>query len=175
MDLTPCYPDCMARLSVESLFSSARKSGWLVHSARTRVGATASLAVARLLGMPVAYWAPITTLIVMQSSLGAAWTASKPRFIGTALGAALGGLLASYFEPGIGVFGAAICVLLRLDQSAYRFAGITLTILMLVVRGQAPWLIAVRRFVEVSLGIDVALALTALWPGHELASGKNPR
>jgi uncharacterized membrane protein YccC len=88
----------------------------------------------------------------------------------------LGGLLTSYFEPGIIVFGAAIFALglisaiLHLAQSAYRFAGITLTIVMLVVRGKAPQLIAVHRFVEVSLGIAVALAFTALCPGHELTS-----
>jgi uncharacterized membrane protein YccC len=128
--------------------------------------------------MPEAYWAPITTIIVMQSTLGAAWDVSKPRFIGTALGAALGGLLASYPHPGIIVLGVAIfalgliCAALRLDQSAYRFAGITLMIVTLVARGNAPVVIAAHRFVEVSLGIAVALTLTALWPGRELASGK---
>ena len=171
----------MARLSRPSWFSSAWKSGWLVHAARTAIGMAASLAVARLLSMPEAYWAPITTVIVMESTLGAAWAASKPRFIGTALGAALAGLLGSYFKSGIIMFGAAIlalgliCAILRLDQTAYRFAGITLTIVMLVPRDIAPWLIAVHRFVEVSLGIAVALVFTVLWPGHELATGKNPR
>jgi uncharacterized membrane protein YccC len=153
------------------------KNVWLVHSARTAVGATASLTVARLLGMPEPYWAAIATLTVMQSTLGAAWPISKQRFIGTALGAALGGFLASYFDPGIIAFFVAIfvlgliCAILHLDQSAYRFAGITLAIVMLVVRGATtPQLIAVHRFVEVSLGIAVALALTALWPEHELTS-----
>jgi uncharacterized membrane protein YccC len=141
----------------------------------------ASLAVARLLSMPEDYWAPITTLIVLQSTLGAAWDTSKPRFIGTALGAFFAALLATYGAPGMIGFGAAIfalgliCAAFHLDQSAYRFAGITLTIVMLVTRGEAPWIIAVHRFVEVSLGIAVALALTYLWPGHELTSGKNPR
>ncbi len=157
-------------------FLSLWKNGWLVHSVRTAVGATASCTIARLLGMPESYWAAIATLTVMQSTLGAAWPVSKQRFIGTALGAALGGLLASYVNPGIIVFGEAIfvlgliCGVLHLDQSAYRFAGITLTIVMLVVRGEAPQLIAVHRFIEVSLGIAVALALSALWPVRELTS-----
>lgn len=166
----------MARLNPTNWFSLLWKNGWLLHSARTAVGATASLTIAQLLTMPESYWAAIATLTVMQSTLGAAWPVSKQRFIGTALGAALGGLMVSYFDPGIIVFGAAIfvlgliCAILRLDQSAYRFAGITLTIVMLVVRGKAPQLIAVHRFVEVSLRIAVALALTALWPGHDLTS-----
>ena len=166
--------------NIGSWFYSVWKSGWLVHSARTTIGMAASLATARLLNMPEAYWAPITTIIVMESTLGAAWAASKPRFIGTALGAVLAGLLGSYFKSGIIMFSAAIfalgiiCGILRFDKTAYRFAGITLTIVMLVPREVAPWLIAVHRFVEVSLGIAVALAITVLWPGHELKITKNP-
>jgi uncharacterized membrane protein YccC len=64
-----------------------------------------------------------------------------------------------------------ICVVLRLDHTAYRFAGITLAIVTLVARGNVPWLIAVYRFVEVSIGIMVALALTAVWPEHGLTGG----
>jgi hypothetical protein len=56
---------------------------------------------------------------------------------------------------------------LRLDKAAYRFAGITLTIIMLIARTKAAWAIAMDRFLEVSVGIAVALALTAVWPGHE--------
>lgn len=166
----------MSRPNPANWSSFLWEKGWLEHSARTAVGATASLTAASLLGMPESYWAAITTLIVMQSTLGAAWAVSKQRFIGTALGAALGGVLAGCFEPGVIVFGAAIfvlgliCAALHLDQSAYRFAGITLTIVLLVVRGKAPQLIAVHRFAEVSLGIAVALIFTALWPGHESTS-----
>ena len=91
------------------------------------------------------------------------------------------GLLATYVEPGVIGFGAAIfvlgliCAAFHFDQSAYRFAGITLTIVMLVTRGQSPGIIAAHRFVEVSLGIVVALTLTYLWPGHDLKSRNNRR
>jgi hypothetical protein len=37
--------------------------------------------------LPEAYWAPITTLVITQSSLGATLTVSWQRFVGTALGA----------------------------------------------------------------------------------------
>lgn len=82
-------------------------TGWpvLVHSLRTAVVAVASLLVARLLRLPATYWAPITTLVITQSSLGAAFSVSWQRFIGTALGAAVGGLVASYFPPHVLVFG----------------------------------------------------------------------
>ena len=166
----------MANKHIEQAKSSFSliPTGWLAHSARQAVASGVSLVVARLFKMPEAYWAPITTLIVMQSTLGAAWTSSKFRLIGTALGAALGALLAGYFSPGIIVFGLAIfvlgllCAILRLDQSAYRFAGITLTIVMLVARPQPHWMTGLHRFIEVSLGIGVALILTAIWPQRAL-------
>ena len=142
----------------------------LEHSARTAVAAAVSLIVARLLRLPEAYWAAITTLIVMQSTLGAALTISGQRLAGTALGAALGALLATYFGPRVIVFGTAvflagvICAALHLERNAYRFAGITLAIVLLVAQAKAAWVLAVHRFVEVSVGIAVGLVLTALWP-----------
>ena len=69
----------------------------LVHSARTAIAAVVSLLVARVLGLPEAYWATITTLIIMQSTLGAALTISEQRFAGTAVGALMGALLTTYF------------------------------------------------------------------------------
>jgi hypothetical protein len=51
-----------------------------------------------------------------------------------------------------------------LDRTAYRFAGITEVIVMLVARERPARIIAAHRFVEVSLGIAVALIVTAAWP-----------
>ena len=69
-----------------------------------------------------------------------------------------------------------ICALLRL-QNSYRFAGITLAIVMLVPRISPAWIIALHRFIEVSIGIVVGLAITAIWPSRRLAAperkGKN--
>ena len=158
----------------KSLFLRASKSNWLADSARTALAAATSFAVARLATMPEAYWAPIITMIVTQSTLGAAWDVSRPRLIGTALGAALGALFAIYFSPGIIIFGVAIfvlgllCAILRLDQSAYRFAGIAVAIVMLIVRAEAPWVAGIHRFVEVSIGIMVGLIFSAVWPRRNL-------
>jgi len=142
----------------------------LQHSARTAVAAVVSFVVARQLGLPEAYWATVTTLVVMQSTLGAALTPSWQRFVGTALGAVAGALAGTYAGPNLVVFGAAIftmgliCGALRLDRSAYRFAGITLAIVTLVPRTRPAWVIASHRFVEVSVGIAVGLLLSAVWP-----------
>jgi uncharacterized membrane protein YccC len=56
----------MARVRSWTLSSLNRQA--LVHSVRTAVAATVSLLVARLFRLPEAYWAAITTLIVMQST-----------------------------------------------------------------------------------------------------------
>ena len=48
----------------------------VMHSLRTAIAGVASLLVARLFRLPEAYWAPITTMVITQSSLGAALTVS---------------------------------------------------------------------------------------------------
>ncbi|HTT19996.1 MAG TPA: FUSC family protein [Candidatus Sulfotelmatobacter sp.] len=124
--------------------------GWPVmeHSARTAAATVASVLVARLFRLPEAYWAPITTLVITQSSLGAALAVSWQRFIGTALGAVLGGILASCFGPHVLVFGTCVfvlgllCATMRADRSAYRFGGVTLAIVLLVPHPQPGWKIA---------------------------------
>jgi len=138
-------------------------------SARTAVAAAGSFLIAHLLRMPEAYWAAISTIIVVQSTLGAAWSISSQRFAGTVLGTASGALLSTYFGSNLAVFAAGVfllgllCAVLRLG-SAYRFAGVTLAITMLVTRTSPAWVVALHRFVEVSVGIVVGLVISALWP-----------
>jgi len=150
----------------------ARSTWWpvLVHSVRTAVAAVVSVLVARLFRLPEAYWAPITTLVITQSSLGTALAVSWQRFLGNLLGAIVGAIVAGYFGPNLLVFGISIFILgllsflARSDRSAYRFAGVTLAIVMLVPRTGPAWIVALHRFAEVSIGIAVALVLTVVWP-----------
>jgi uncharacterized membrane protein YccC len=147
----------------------------VVHSIRTAIAASLSLAVARLFGLPEAYWAAIATLIVMQSTLGATVLIS---ITATALGALAGALVAGYFPGNLLVFAAAVFVLgllcgaFRMERSAYRYAGVTLAIIVLIPRANAAWIIALHRFFEVSVGILVALAFVAVWPEHQPESAK---
>ncbi|MGA3325859.1 MAG: FUSC family protein [Terriglobia bacterium] len=142
----------------------------LVHSVQTTIAAVVSVLIARLCKLTESYWAAITTMIVMQSTLGAALTISKRRLAGSALGATMGALLATYAGKSVLGFGAGIflrgviCAVLHMERSAYRYAGITLAIVMLVARSQPAWIIAIHRFIEISLGIVVGLLLTAVWP-----------
>jgi len=151
-------------------------TGWpvLVHSVRTAVAAVVSLLVARLFGLPATYWAPITTLVITQSSLGAAFAVSSQRFIGTVLGALVGGAVSGYFGPHVLVFGICVfilgllCAIARSGPSAYRFGGVTLAIVVLIPRSGNAWAVAFHRFAEVSVGIGVALLLAVVWPEREV-------
>ncbi|MGO9614406.1 MAG: FUSC family protein [Dissulfurispiraceae bacterium] len=152
----------------------------VVHSTRTAVAAVASLLVARLFQLPEAYWAPITTLVITQSSLGTAFTVSWQRLVGTALGALVGAIVASHFGPHVLVFGTCVfilgllCAVARSDRSAYRFGGVTLAIVLLVPRAGSAWRIAFHRFAEVTVGLGVALILAWVWPEREeTPSGKS--
>jgi uncharacterized membrane protein YccC len=142
----------------------------LEHSARTAVTAAASMLAARLLRLPQIYWAPITTLVITQSSLGSTLAVSWQRFIGTGMGALIGAIVASYFGPYMLVFGVSVFLLgvfstaVQADRSAYRFGGVTLAIVLLVPRTEPAWRIAFHRFAEVSVGIAVALVMTIAWP-----------
>jgi uncharacterized membrane protein YgaE (UPF0421/DUF939 family) len=143
---------------------------WLELSTRTAITAVTSLLVAHLLKLPEAYWAPITAIVVMQSTVGAALKVSGQRLAGTALGAVAGALLYAYFGNSIIAFTLGIFVLgllsaaLHMDRSAYRFAGITVAIVMLVAHAAPAWSIALHRFLEVSVGILVGLLVTIVWP-----------
>jgi uncharacterized membrane protein YccC len=151
----------------------------VAHAIRTAVAATMSVIVARLVQMPEAYWSAIATLVVMQSTLGATLTLSIERIVATAVGASIGALVAHYFGANLLAFAAAVfaigllSILFRLEKTAYRYASITLAIIVLIPRSTTPWNTALHRFIEVSVGIIVALAIVALWPEHRRLSSKS--
>jgi uncharacterized membrane protein YgaE (UPF0421/DUF939 family) len=119
--------------------------------------------------MPEPRWSAIATLIMMQSTM----TLSLGRIVASALGASVGAIETTYFGNSLIAFGLAVFLLglmsfaSRLDKPGYRYASVTLAIVVLIPRVEPPWLIAVHRFIEVSLGILVALALAAVWREQE--------
>jgi uncharacterized membrane protein YccC len=148
----------------------------LVHAVRTAIAAVVSLLIARLCRLPESYWAAITTIIILQSTLGAALTVSKHRLVGTALGAAMGALLATHAGSNVAVYGVGIllcgvlCALFGAERSAFRYAGITLTIILLIAHTAPAWVVALHRFIEISIGIVVGLLITAAWPEGQAAA-----
>jgi len=139
----------------------------LLISARATFAAVLAAAVAKLLKLPEFYWAPISTIVILLSTtdpLALAWQ----RFVGTALGAVVGAFIATYFRMSWWVYGLGIFVcgmlsaLLRIGV-AYRFAAITLTIILLIAHDRPPHVVALHRFIEVSLGIAIALLVAEVW------------
>jgi uncharacterized membrane protein YgaE (UPF0421/DUF939 family) len=142
----------------------------LLDAARTTLAAVVSLLLARILKLPEFYWAPISAIVIIQSTIDPR-TLAWQRFAGTALGAALGALIATFFPTNALVYAVAIflagvlCALLRFG-GAYRFAAITLSIILLIAHQRPAWIVSWHRFVEVSVGIAVALVVTKLWPSR---------
>jgi uncharacterized membrane protein YccC len=141
----------------------------LLNALRTAVAASAAVVVARALKLPEFYWAPISTVVILLSTVNPL-TLAWQRFAGTAVGAALGALIATFFQPRWSIYGAGIlvcgivCQLLRLGRASYRFAAIALSIVLLIAHAEAPWVVGLHRSVEVSLGIAVALLTQIVWP-----------
>ena len=169
------YADFWKRTGIAKLTKPAERMGLtklqvLEHSARTAITASASMFVAHLFKLPQSYWAPITTIVITQSSLDTTLGVSWQRLIGTAMGAVVGAAVATYFGPHLLAFGVSVfvmglcCAVLHADRSAYRFGGVTLGIVLLLPRTEAAWRVAFHRFAEVSIGIATALIMTAIWP-----------
>jgi uncharacterized membrane protein YccC len=139
------------------------------HAVRTAIAATLSVLLALLVGLPEGYWAVIATLVVMQSPLSSTVPLAIQRIVASALGASLGAIESACFGPNLVAFAFTIFVLglisiaFRLEKVGYSYAGMTLAIIVLIPRPEAPWIAAVHRFAEVSLGILVALAVVGVW------------
>jgi uncharacterized membrane protein YccC len=151
------------------------------HAVRTAVAATLSVSLARLLSMPEAYWAVIATLVVMQSPLSSTVSLAVQRIVASALGASLGAIESAYFGANVVAFALTIFVLglisfsFRLERVGYSYAGMTLAIIVLIPRPEPPWIAALHRFAEVSLGILVALAVVAFWREEQRLFGDAKR
>lgn len=146
----------------------------LLESARTTLAAVVSMLLARALKLPEYYWAPISAIVIIESTIDPR-TVAWQRFAGTALGAVLAGFVATFFTTffpatalvyAVAIFLCGVlCALLRF-RGAYRFAAITLSIILLIEHQRPAWIVALHRFVEVSLGIAVALVVAELWPSR---------
>jgi uncharacterized membrane protein YgaE (UPF0421/DUF939 family) len=137
---------------------------------RTAVAAVASLFLAELFRLPNGYWAAISCLIVMLSTAGSELAVSVQRWAGTALGAATGAaavylLGSSAWSFGLSVLAIGLlCWAAHVDRAAFRYGSIASAIIILVPHQEDPAQVALHRFVEVSLGVGVGLAVATVWP-----------
>jgi uncharacterized membrane protein YgaE (UPF0421/DUF939 family) len=141
----------------------------LPRAVKIGIAGVVALYVANLLKLPQAYWAAISAFVVMGADVGATVRASWTRLIGTAIGAVAGASFVQLWGSHLWSFGLAaivtvlLCTLLNLEQS-YRLACVTVAIVMLIHSVGSPWRLALWRFLEVAVGIVVALVISALPP-----------
>jgi uncharacterized membrane protein YccC len=116
-------------------------------------------------GLREGYWAAISAIVVMQSEFGATVTAARDRLIGTAIGGLLGWVCASIWSGHVFIYAAGVflsmfvCWALNLGPAG-RLTGVTVSIITLVAHTTSTGVMAMHRFLEVSLGIVMALVFT---------------
>ena len=98
---------------------------------------------------------------------------ARRRLLGTFFGVTIAAIQISLTPHGLISYALAIailgviCGLIKLHSSAFRFGAIALTVVATSPDKAAVWLTAGTRFVDVALGILVALAVVRIWPKSE--------
>lgn len=144
---------------------------------KTGVAAVLCLWLGNLFGLAHSYWAAISAIVVMGSDSAVNWISCRDRLIGTAIGALLGWGMFYVWRGHYIVYGLAImvclliCSLLEFEKAG-RLAGVALTIILLIKIDSGPGHAALARFLEVSLGVLVALGVTVVvFPERPLMGG----
>ncbi len=138
-----------------------------IGSFKAGLAATLCLWLGHLFGLEHSYWAAISAIVVMGSDNAVTLTSCRDRLIGTAVGAFLGWATYYAWHGHYLLYGIAValciflCSALEFDKAG-RLAAVALTIVVLVHLDAGPGHAAVARFLEVSLGIVVALGVTLL-------------
>lgn len=146
-----------------------RHTAELRHALRVVIAVVAAFAVVKLAGLPQGWWAVITALLVVQTSVGGSLKAALDRLWGTIAGALYGALVAIIIphatDIGLGV-AIAVAILplayLAAVNAIFRVAPVTALIVMLPIYGHStdPMLSAFDRVLEIIIGNIVALAVT---------------
>jgi uncharacterized membrane protein YccC len=141
------------------------------HAIKTAIAAVLTILLYQLFNIPEGIWAAISAVIVMQANLGGSLSASRSRFLGTAIGASMGIACMSIlgqspWSVGIAlVLAILLCSYFKLKES-YRLASATVLLVMLV-HGPNVWILGLYRFLNVILGIIVALIVSIfIWPSR---------
>ena len=157
----------------ERLMARRSLPTWINAPLQTALAAFIALALARLLQLPEAFWAPISAIVCSLDAFDGAAVVARRRMLGTLFGVTVAAIQISLTPHGLISYALAIavlgliCSLVRLHPSAFRFGAIALTVVATSPDKGAVWLTAATRFVDVALGILVALAVVRLWPAED--------
>ena len=140
---------------------------------QTAVAAVLAMGLAQALQLPDAYWAPISAIVCTLDVADIAYKTARRRLIGTFLGVLIAALQISFVPYGLFTYGMAVallgllCSAFRLHSSSLRFGGIALTVVAVAADHSSVWQVAGTRFVDVALGVIIALLVVKFWPKHE--------
>jgi len=145
--------------------------GKLQFGLRMTVAALASYGLGEALGLTQVYWAVLSSVIVIQGSVGGSVQAGLNRMIGTVGGASWGAIVAglmphdSPVHLALALFVAiAPFSVLTAFRAEYRIAPITAIIVLMgaALQQTAPFASALERVYEITLGSAVAVAAPIL-------------
>ena len=120
-----------------------------------------------LFGLRYSYWAAISAIVVMGVDTTLTFASCRDRIIGTAIGALMGWGTSYAWHGHYLIYGlsVALCIFVcsaLAYEKAGRLAGVALSVIVLARLEESPAQAAIARFLEVGLGIIVALAVTLL-------------
>jgi uncharacterized membrane protein YgaE (UPF0421/DUF939 family) len=143
------------------LFAGARQA------LLTAAAAWLSYESSSLIGLREGYWAAISAIVVMQSDLTDTKNSGRDRFIGTAIGGLIGWACAACWHHQGWVYALSValtifaCWAINISNAG-RLGAVAVSVIVLIPRDEPIWQVALFRFLEVSWGIAVALAIIFL-------------
>ena len=135
----------------------------LRHATRMTIAAVLAFAAAWAFALPEGYWAVISAVVVMQSSLGGTLGASLDRLMATVTGAMVGAAcvtlrgLAPMPEVVAMTLAVGPTVLLAALRPSFRLAPVTAVIVLVGASPGAALLTAFHRVMEIALGCVVGV------------------
>ena len=137
---------------------------------QTAVAAVMSMGIAQAVHLPDPYWAPISAIVCSLDAFDEASTTARRRLMGTLLGVVLAAIQISFAGHNLISYGVAIAVLglicrtAKMHPSSLRFGAIALTVVVTDPNRSTVWFTAGARFIDVALGIAIALLVVKAWP-----------
>lgn len=144
------------------------------HGIKVGIASVLAYVLSLQAGLPYAFWAVITTVIVMQMHVADSIRMSVYRFTGTAMGAAIGIIMILVLPPTpmytlLGIFlGTGLCAYLTRYNERFRMAAITVSIVFLTSIGEDGRIpFTLYRVAEIGIGVTCAfLVAVFIWPNR---------
>ncbi|MGQ3675231.1 FUSC family protein [Xanthobacter sp. TB0139] len=146
-------------LTLKQAMEKLARPAHLKQGLRACIAALVAFGVGTALQLPNSYWAVLTAVLVVQSTVGASLSVAIERTLGTLVGGVVGvaaSVLAGTSQPLTFLalaLGILITSTLAARSSAYKLAPVTVVIVLLAEASHAsPWISALFRLMEIAIG-----------------------